>query len=209
MRTRPGLTALAAISSLACVGIAHAHHSISMFDLSRPVWLEGTVVRYEPRVPHAMIAIEVESDDGEPVQWVIEGPNPARLNRILGRNGLSAPEDFLRANDPIEVCGFALKARWKPERMYPDSVWSSSRFVHGQVVVMPDGRMQSWGPYGRIENCVRANDGTQPWIDFLNADPLARDLWCNGLSDYQRQFATVPPEAFVDEVSARIDNPCR
>jgi hypothetical protein len=209
MKTRIRQSALAAVSALACAGVAHAHHSLSMFDISTPFWLKGTVVRYEPRIPHAMIAIEVKGDGGELEQWVVEGPNPGRLNRILDRNGSGAADDFLKPGDAIEVCGFALKERWEPERMYPNTVWSSSRFVHGQVVVMPGGRMQSWGPYGKMENCVRPNDKTQRWVEFLNADARARDLWCNGLDNYQSQFATVPSEAFVDEVSAEIENPCR
>jgi hypothetical protein len=201
--------AMAAVTALASIGTARAHHSISMFDISKAVWLKGTVVRYEPIAPHAMIAVEVAGDDGEAQQWVIEGPNPARLNRVLRLNGLSAAGAFLKPGATIEVCGFALRERWNPERMYPNTVWSSSRFIHGQVLVMPDGRMQSWGPYGKIENCVRPNDRTRPWIDFLNADPLARDSWCNGLSDYDSQFATAPSEAFVDDISNRIDNPCK
>jgi Family of unknown function (DUF6152) len=198
----------AAVLTLAFVGGAAAHHSISMFDISKAIWLEGKVVRYAPIAPHAMIAVEVTGDDGEAEKWVVEGPNPARLERVLNLNGLSAAEDFLKAGASIRVCGFALKNQWKPERMYPDSVWSSTRFVHGQVLVMPDGHLQSWGPYGRLENCVRPNDTTQSWADFLNADPLARAFWCGGLSAYQSQFATAPSAAFVDEVGGEIDEPC-
>ena len=200
--------AVAATAALACVSSAEAHHSISMFDISTPVWLKGTVVRYEPGAPHAMLALEVSSDNGDVEQWVVEGPFPGRLERILAVNGLSTAENFFRAGDTIEVCGFFLKQQWKPERMYAESGWSSSRFVHGQMIVMPDGRLQSWGPYGRMENCVRPQDGTGAWIDFLNADPLARDIWCQGLSAYSRQFALVPSEGFVDEVSRLIDDPC-
>jgi hypothetical protein len=77
------------------------------------------------------------------------------------------------------------------------------------VIVMPDGHMQSWGPYGKIQNCIRPNDDVDVWVDFLNADPLAQQLWCLGFQGYQNQFAIVPPEAFVDEVSRRIGMSCQ
>jgi hypothetical protein len=206
--SRHAAAGAATVITLALVGNVAAHHSISMFDISKAIWLEGKVVRYAPVAPHAMIAVEVTSDDGKVEQWVVEGPNPARLKNVLDLNGLSAGEDFLQAGASIGVCGFALKQQWKPERMYPDSVWSSTRFVHGQMIVTPDGRMQSWGPYGKLENCVRPQDTAQSWIDFLNADPLARAFWCGGLGAYQRQFATAPSAAFVDEVSGKIDDAC-
>lgn len=201
--------AAAAGMTLTFAGAAQAHHSISMFDISEAIWLEGKVVRYAPIAPHAMIAVEVTGDDGEVEQWVVEGPNPARLEKVLDLDGLRAAEDFLQAGASIEVCGFALKKQWKPEQMYANSVWSSPRFVHGQMLVMPDGHMQSWGPYGKLENCVRSNDTAQSWVDFLDADPLARAFWCGGLSAYQSQFATAPAAAFVDEVSGKMDDPCR
>ena len=207
MKTWTRRTATAVIAST-LAGTAQAHHSISMFDISKAIWLKGEVVRYEPIAPHAMIAVEVTGDDGKAQLWVVEGPNPGRLNRILGGNGLSVAEDFLHTGATIEVCGFSLKEQWNPERMYPNTIWSSSRFVHGQVLKMPDGRLQSWGPYGKVENCVRPNDDTQTWADFLNTDPLAREFWCGGLSAYHSRFGTAPSEAFIDEVGRKMDNAC-
>jgi hypothetical protein len=172
-----------------------------MFDISVPVRVQGTVVSYQPIAPHAMIELEARSEEGGLQRWIVEGPFPGRLNRIVSFLELEDGADFLRTGDQIEVCGFSLKDEFSSRRPSP--------FMHGQIIVMPDGHMQSWGPYGKIENCVRPQDETGPWVEFLNADPLARDLWCGGLSAYSRQFATVPPEALVERISGLIDNPCK
>ena len=122
----------ATITALACASPLRAHHSISMFEISAPIWVKGTVVRYE-------------------------------------------------AGDVIEVCGFALKEEYS--RPSADTDDARPRFVHGHVLVMPDGHMQSWGPYGKLDNCIRPDDQAQSWLDFLSADPLARGLWC-GIQTY-------------------------
>lgn len=132
-------TGAAAIAALACAGSAPAHHSISMIDVSVPVWVKGTVVRYEPINPHAMFELEETTDDGQRRRWTIEGPFPGRLDRILSLNRMGADEPFLNAGDVIEVCGFYPKGESAPSR----------RYIHGHVLVMPDGRMQSWGPTER------------------------------------------------------------
>jgi Family of unknown function (DUF6152) len=208
MKTRLGQMAAAAVAALACVGSVQAHHSISMFDISTPFWVKGTVVTYKPIAPHAMIELAESKDDGRVQRWTIEGPFPGRLGRILKSKGLSTADGFVKPGDTVEVCGFALNEKFSAEKLYPGTDVPTNRFIHAQIIVMPDGHMQSWGPYGKIENCVRRDDKPQLWIDFLNKDPLARDLWCGGLDGYHREFATVPPEAFVEEVGRRMDDPC-
>ena len=54
----------ATITALACASPLRAHHSISMFEISAPVWVKGTVVRYEPKDPHVMIALEEKRETG-------------------------------------------------------------------------------------------------------------------------------------------------
>jgi hypothetical protein len=186
---------LMALTVLAGAGSAGAHHSISLFDISTPVWVKGTVVSYQPITPHAMIILEPAGGDGEP--WMVEGPFRGRLDRILGLNRIEADGAFLKAGDRIEVCGF-----------YPKAEGSASRrFVHGHVLVMPGGRMQSWGPYGKTDNCVRPSDEPRTWSDFLNSDPLARNLWCSSRT-YVRVASITSPE-FADEVNRQLAEPCQ
>ena len=191
----------AAIAALACVGSLRAHHSVRMIDVSKSVWVKGTVVRYEPISPHTMFELEETRADGQLQRWTIEGPIPGRLSRILSVNGMRADEDFLSVGDVVEVCGFFPK---RSEAASPDAKLLS--YIHGHVLVMPDGRMETWGPYGKVDNCVRPDDEPESWLDFLKADPLAQEFWCNS-----RGFvgvASTAPTGFVDELDSRLTLPC-
>ena len=137
------------------VGPALAHHSDRMVDGSTPVWLTGTVVRYELINPHAMLYLEVTDTDGRTLTWTVEGPNLRRFE-VLGMG-----RDAIKAGDEITICGFypiteALAARPKPQ------------FIHGKILITPDGQKWAWGPYGRLKNCVSENEwdtiatGTNP-----------------------------------------------
>jgi hypothetical protein len=195
-------TTIAALIAVACAGGLCAHHSVSMIEVSKSVWLKGTVVRYEPISPHTRFELDVKATDGAVQRWTIEGPFPGRLSRILTLNGMAVDEDFLHAGDVVEVCGFF------PKRQDEASADAASlHYVHGHVLIMPDGRMQSWGPYGKLDNCVRAADQPQRWLDFLAADPLAAEHWCQ-IKRFVGVVSTAPP-GFVDEIDRqRISQPC-
>jgi hypothetical protein len=61
---------------------AHAHHSFRPhFDPDTPVSLDGTVVRFEARNPHAYLHLEVMGDDGQPQVWVCESHGVTMLER--------------------------------------------------------------------------------------------------------------------------------
>ena len=93
-------TALAALGSAAP---GRAHHSVSMFDLGKPLWAKGTVVGVEAVNPHVLIALEQRRDDGTVQRWTLEGPGLNSFNR-MGWEG-----DVLKVGDVIEVCGFGFK----------------------------------------------------------------------------------------------------
>src|SRR5262245_40801885 len=88
------------IAAFAGVSAAQAHHSISMFDISKPVWLQGKVVDYLRAQPHARVTLETTGADGRVQRWFIDGPSLNRLGRMLAEPAVG---------DVIEVCGFALK----------------------------------------------------------------------------------------------------
>src|SRR4249920_1196264 len=93
VRVKRIATCVAATAALACAGSLRAHHSISVIDITTPVWVKGTVVEYEPISPHAMIELDVRGADGETRRWTVQGPNLGRLERYhLAR-------DFLKAGD--------------------------------------------------------------------------------------------------------------
>jgi hypothetical protein len=201
------MAAAAGLSAVAFVASVQAHHSLGMFDVSAPIWVKGTVLRYEPISPHAMIELEERTADGRIQRWSVEGPFPGRLQRILSFNNMSAEQRLVKPDDVIEVCGFDLRADLRARGVSTEPNAASAKFMHGHVIVMPDGHMQSWGPYGKMNNCVRPTDRAKTWGDFLNTEPLARDLWCNGRSN--TKVASIAPKALVDEVDSLITNRCK
>jgi hypothetical protein len=199
------LIRLVASALVAFTGAAAAHHSQSMF-VETPVWVTGTIVKYRPVDPHVMIELQ-EPEAGKGKKWIIEGPRMGRLAWILENNGGIQPDKILKVGDRITVCGFPLKKDWNPDRMYADWPPEQGRFVHGQVFIMPDGHMQSWGPYGVIDNCVRKSDTAKTWITFLNHDPLAHKQWCDAIGYTKMEHHT--PRALIDEVSSGLAAKCQ
>lgn len=61
----------AGIVALIVAGTVAAHHSISMFEISTPVWVKGTVVSVEAINPHAIIVLEGSTSDGPRILPVI------------------------------------------------------------------------------------------------------------------------------------------
>jgi len=202
---RHTLARICAITLIAATGVTTAHHSQSMF-VETPVWVTGVIVQYRPVDPHAMIELQEPQPKGPARKWIIEGPRRGRLEWILQNNGNIRDDQILKVGDRISVCGFPLRKDFDPNRMYADWPPEQGRFVHGQVFVMPDGRMQSWGPYGTIDNCIRKGDTAKTWISFLNRDPLAHKQWCDARIRTKQVHYT--PASFIDEVDRGLGARC-
>lgn len=188
-------TCAAAITALACAGSLRAHHSSSMFDFSTPIWVKGTVVSYAPVNPHVMIALDVSSENGQLQRWTVEGP----WLRLLEQMNLA--EDFLKAGDVIELCGFPFKEEFRARD-------SGARLpaVHAHLLMLSNERLQPWGSYGKLDNCVRPNDRAQPWLDLVNSDAMGREYWCRGRN--LGPLAPGVPTALLDEIDRLMANPC-
>jgi hypothetical protein len=65
------------------LGVAGAHHSFAMFDLSKTATVEGTVKEFQWTHPHVWIEVMVAMPDGGAKQYSIETIN---LN-VLKRSG--------------------------------------------------------------------------------------------------------------------------
>jgi hypothetical protein len=181
-------------------GPLQAHHNIAMFDLSAPVWLEATVVRYEPRHPHVLITLHEKRPDGQVRTWLVEGPIMNRLERMhLAR-------DFIKPGDVIGVCGFPFRKDIVAQQAGRPAGGTTLPALHGQLLVLPDGKRQPWGPYGKLDNCVRPGDAVQPWVEFIDGVPMAHEYWCKGVA-----MSSVAPRSveLVGQISARLSSPCR
>jgi len=199
------LAATAALSAIALY--AQAHHSISMIEISDPHWLSGTVVRFKAVDPHVMIELAERQSDGSTRRWILEGPRMARYERVLEQAGHSADQPIIHVGDTISLCGFPLTKQYDPAKMYDDWKPVNGRFLHAEVLTLPGGRMTAWGPYGKMDNCLRPKDTPQSWIEFLNRDALARQLWCTGKS-YTTRVAAGAPKALIRQVDGALAQPC-
>src|SRR6476620_8053488 len=68
-----GLTATAPVLAAAALlsGSAFAHHSMSMYDMSKVEVIEGKIAKFEWTNPHMYLAIETKGPDGKPA--LVEG----------------------------------------------------------------------------------------------------------------------------------------
>jgi hypothetical protein len=103
MRTR--LLAIAAgLGLLLAAAPARAHHAFAAeFDATKPIKVQGTVVKWEMTNPHSWIHINVKSPDGTVATWMIEGASPNNLYRL----GLT--KESLPAGSEITVEGYQAK----------------------------------------------------------------------------------------------------
>jgi hypothetical protein len=222
MRTNAAITAcgLAGLAALACAGSVQAHHSHLLYQTT-PIWISGTVTRFELKNPHAITTLEGRSENGQVLVWTVEGPSQTELDRRSGSG-----EYLPRIGDTLEVCAYpyrpaeeiARDSRLPDWRQDPSlqrrlesstTEGSSPRLILGHVLVATGGAMRVWESYGLISECMRSsNDQTPSWIELLNANPEARKFWCD-----QRGRAAVQSNAslngFVEEINMRLAEPCK
>jgi hypothetical protein len=92
-----------------------------------------------------------DDDIGWARRWAVEGPSIAQLNR------LGFAKDVLKPGDVIEVCGYVPKeaTMWQIASADPNAASLAGRLINAEVLVMPDGKQQSWGDYG-VHKCFAA-----------------------------------------------------
>jgi hypothetical protein len=74
---------------------AAAHHSYSMFDMSRKVVLEATVARFKWQNPHAFIEADV-TVRGRTERWAIEMTSPNNLAQSGWKRNSLRPGDRVK-----------------------------------------------------------------------------------------------------------------
>ena len=203
----------AALAALVCTGSAAAHHSYLSYQTT-PLWIEGSVVRFEHVNPHTRITLEERSADGQVRLWAIEGPPPAELDRR--GIGVHVPN----VGERLKVCAFAYKSVAELSRIWPEvdfstPRWSeiidgsSPRFVAGLVMVTSDGKRQLWEGHGVLSECMRSSDDPrQVWLDFVNSNPGVRQIWCTQRRDYSVVRLDASLGELVEEVNRSLVDPC-
>jgi uncharacterized protein DUF6152 len=153
------LSAMLVSASCLFSGSSRAHHSLASFDVSAPLWIKGTVVRFDRVNPHSLIFMDEKTPDGKVRRWAVDGPSTVQLER----KGLD--QDFLKAGEVLEVCGFALKDGVASQRTLPKADGASPSgpsltglVINGTVLVTPDGKKRVWSDYGQLQKCISPED---------------------------------------------------
>ena len=108
---------------------AIAHHAFSAeFDSTRPLHMEGVVVKMEWINPHSWVHVEVTNDDGSKTTWMVEGGTP----NTLFRRGFT--QDSLLPGTVIVIDGYQAK--------------DGSDKMNGRDLTFPDGRKLFLGSSG-------------------------------------------------------------
>ena len=103
-----------------------AHHAFAAeFDSTKPVKLQGTVVKVEMVNPHSWVYIDVKNPDGSTTQWMVEGGSP----NALVRNGFT--KNTLPKGTEVIFEGFQAK--------------DGSFRANGRDITLPGGKKLSLG----------------------------------------------------------------
>jgi hypothetical protein len=106
---------------------ASAHHSFGAeYDSAKPITLSGVVTKIDWSNPHVYIYLAVKGDDGQVVNWALEGHPPNTLRRTGWTRGA------LKETDTITVTGWMSK--------------DGSNRIAGREVTLPDGKKLFLGP---------------------------------------------------------------
>lgn len=98
MKGRTSLATL--IGGLLLAAGAGAHHSFTAtYDESQEVRIEGTLVAFHFRNPHASVDVIVEDEDGQRQRWGIEWGGAGQLA------GQGVQRDTLKAGDHVIITG--------------------------------------------------------------------------------------------------------
>ena len=79
---------------------AYGHHSYAAtYDTSKEVKLEGTLVKFELRNPHAFVTIKAKDKDAVMQRWAVEWAGVSQLA------GAGIKQDTLKVGDDIVIVG--------------------------------------------------------------------------------------------------------
>ena len=87
-------------ATLLVSAVAVAHHSYAAtYDTSKEVKLDGKLVKFELRNPHAFVTIRAKDKDGVQQRWAVEWAGVSQLA------GAGIKQDTLKVGDDIVIVG--------------------------------------------------------------------------------------------------------
>lgn len=127
--TKIKVAVLALAVAAACGGVAEAHHSFSaMYDINKPVRLQGKLTKLEWTNPHSYFYLDVVNSRGETATWTCEGAGPGALSRRGFQKG------DVKIGDTLVVDGYLAK--------------NGAKIIDARRVTLPDGRIVNGGTPG-------------------------------------------------------------
>jgi uncharacterized protein DUF6152 len=84
-------------------GAVFAHHGRSNYDVTNTMTVKGVVTGFDWVNPHALIHVDVTSDDGKTENWIAETNSP----NTLSRQGWS--RNTVKVGDQITLVGHRVK----------------------------------------------------------------------------------------------------
>ena len=78
---------------IGAAGQVSAHHSPVMFDMTKSVTVEGTVVEFSWTNPHSSIQLDVQNAAGAMERWGVEMGSPNSMVRAGWKSTLLKPGD--------------------------------------------------------------------------------------------------------------------
>jgi hypothetical protein len=103
VRTRACCAALVAAGIFGAASPVLAHHSFTMFDMTKRVTLIGTITSFEWTNPHAYIEIDVPDEKGVVKHWSIELGSPSILMQSGWKfNSIKAGEKLTLIINPMK-----------------------------------------------------------------------------------------------------------
>jgi hypothetical protein len=94
------LTLLALVGAMTTAATAYGHHSFTAtYDENSEIQIEGTLVQFMFRNPHAWVHVMAPDENGEMVRWGVEWGGAGQLS------GQGVTRDSLKAGDHVIIRG--------------------------------------------------------------------------------------------------------
>ena len=164
--------ALAGMATVALTAPALAHHSFSMFDQQKNLFIDGTVKEFEWTNPHSWLYVVTKDANGKLIQWGIEMGGPGQIARGGWRH------DTVKSGDKVVVEIHPLKDGTHGGQFL------TAKLADGRVIGQVDGGIRSLPAPGGDEEAL----GTQA-AGVGNQGGIKRDANGNVVPDP----ANLPP----------------